>query len=495
MASIWRSLFGKTEERLSQDDWAGYFNYKNYEYPLAITATTPYTNKEYAERFDSVAARIYKTNGVVFACLVARMRAFSEARFQFQAVQNGTVGDLFGKTDLEVLEHPWPNGTTGDLLARAIQDVDLFGNFYCVREGNRLRRLRPDWVDIVLTEAPALAVKSDVAAYVYKPGGVEDGERWEIYPVDGTNGQICHWAPTPDPEAQYRGMSPLTPALEEIEGDNLGRDHKNGFLRNSATPHIAVSFKETVTEEQFREFMKAVEANHVGARQAYKTLYLGGGADVKPLTVDFRQLDFKKVQGGGETRIAAALRIHPVLVGLSEGMQGASLNAGNFKTAKDSFVDLEIRPMWRTLCAALESVVNVPPSSRLWIDDRDIAFVREDIKDIAEIASLQATIVTKLIQDGFTPDSIQKALPQVQGYDWSVLKHTGLFSVQLQPPMPDGPQEGTPGITGQLAKAPHSRPGRPSNAQLGKTPAADSSKNVPATPKAAPKPAPPATKK
>jgi hypothetical protein len=164
-------------------------------------------------------------------------------------------------------------------------------------------------------------------------------------------------------------------------------------------------------------------------------------------------------------------------------MQGSSLNAGNFKTAKDNFVDGTMRPMWRTFCAAMETVVNLPPSSRLWIDDRDVAFLREDIKDIAEIASLQATIVTKLIQDGFTPDSIKKALPNIQGYDWSVLEHTGLFSVQLQPPMPDGPpQEGTPGITGQLAKAPHSRPGRPSNAQLGKAPPTPpaSSKNVPA---------------
>ena len=454
MANLWQSLFGrKQEERdasLGMNDWAQMFN-PNNPLPLTLSAyNSTYSKKEEPDgTFLGIVNGIYKKNGVVFACCMARSMLFSEARLQWQAIKNGRPQDLFGTQELEIFEHPWPNATTGEMLTRAIQDADLQGNFYAVREGKRLRRLRPDWVDIILTAPPAEAVKSDVAGYVYKPGGTDNAELWEIYPVDGTNGKIAHWAPIPDPEAQYKGMTWLTPVLREIEADGLATVHKAAFYKNAATPNIAVSFKETVTEEQFKEFMKAIDRNHTGPANAYKTLYLGGGADVTPLTIDFQALDFKKIQGAGETRIAAAARVSPVVVGLSEGMQGSSLNAGNFQSARDAFADGTMRPLWRSFCAAMEVLVSVPKAARLWYDDRDIAYLRRDIKDLAVIQTQEATTITKLVQDGYTPDSIIEA---VMKQDWSLLKHTGLFSVQLQPPMPDGPPVKVVGPDGKPVK-------------------------------------------
>lgn len=492
MAKVWQTLFGRKpeEERLTHNEWAKFFDPSN-PFPLAFSNNTPHSKKEEPESdFASAVQGIYKRNGIVFACCLARQLLFSEARFQFQQIKQGRPQDLFGTQELEIFENPWPGATTGELLARAIQDVDLSGNFFVVREGKRLRRLRPDWVDIVLTAPPSEAVKSDVAGYIYKPGNTEHPEDWEIYPVDGSNGKVAHWSPIPDPEMQYRGMTWLTPVLREIEADRLAMEHKTSFYKNAATPNIAVSFKETVTNEQFKEFMKAINKDHVGPGNAYKTLYLGGGADVTPLSIDFQALDFKKIQGAGETRIAAAARVSPVVVGLSEGMQGSSLNAGNFRSARDAFADGTMRPLWRSFCAAMASLVKVPSGARLWYDDRDIAYLREDVKDLAEIQTQEASTITKLIQDGYTPDSIIDA---VQKKDWSLLKHTGLFSVQLQPPMPDGPPVQKVGPDGKpipqaktnqgaLSKPPNSRPGRPTNQAAGK-PAP--------TPKAAPKPSAP----
>lgn len=494
MANLWRSIFGRKsepEERLSMDDWAKMYDPSN-PYPLSFSNNTPYSRKEEPEgSFQGIVQGIYKKNGIVFACCMARSLLFSEARFQFQAIKGGRPQDLFGNQELEIFEHPWPNATTGELLTRAIQDADLGGNFFVVREGKRLRRLQPDWVDIVLTAPPAEALKSDVAGYIYKPGGTENREDWEIFPIDGSNGKVAHWAPIPDPESQYRGMTWLTPVLREIEADFLATRHKTAFYKNAATPNIAVSFKETVTEEQFKEFMKSINRNHTGPENAYKTLYLGGGADVTPLTIDFQALDFKKIQGAGETRIAAAARVSPVVIGLSEGMQGSSLNAGNFRSARDAFADGTMRPLWRSFCAAMEALVTVPKASRLWYDDRDISYLREDIKDLAEIQAQEASTITKLIQDGYTPESILEAVVKK---DWTLLKHTGLYSVQLQPPMPDGPPVKTVGPDGKpvaapapktnqgaLSKPPNSKPGRPTNAAAGKAPATPT-----ATPKAAP---------
>jgi phage portal protein BeeE len=403
-------------------------------FPFGFVNRSGYNeDKEYDEEFQYNIYNCYKSDGIVFACMYARQLVFTEARFQLQRMRKGRPGDLFGIQDLDIFEKPWPNATTGELLARAIQDADLGGNHYVVREGDRLRRLRPDWVDIILTQPPDKAVDSDVAGYVYMPGGRgSNPENWEIYPIDGSNGVVAHWCPIPDPDALYRGMSWLSPVIREINADKAATLHKAKFFENAATPNLAVAFKETVTNEQFKEFMESMDSLKGGVEHAYETLYLGGGADVTVVGADLRQMDFKATQGAGETRIAAAARIPPVFVGLSEGMQGSSLNAGNFTAAKHMFGDSTMRPLWRSVCAAYEPLLKgMPKDARLWYDDRDIAFLRDDRTTIAEMRKVEAGTISVLIQSGYEPQSIIQAIKQE---DWDLLSHTGLFSVQLQPP-------------------------------------------------------------
>lgn len=367
----------------------------------------------------------YRDNGVIFAVILARMLLFTEAKFQWQRLINGRPGDLFGTGALSLLETPWPNGTTGDLLARMEQDVSLHGNFYATREGDRLRRLRPDWVEIVLDAAPGEAVATNIVGYLYKPGGTDSSTRPKMYLPE----EIGHWAPIPDPLAQYRGMSWLSPVIREMTADQAATDHKLKFFENAATPNLAVSFSENITKDQFNAFMAAMNAAHQGTKNAYKTLYLGGGADVKTIGANMEQMDFKNTQGAGETRICAAGGVPPIIVGLSEGLQSATYS--NYGMARRKFGDHWARPQWRSACAALAPLLDVPSGARLWYDDRDIAFLREDQKDVASIQTQQASTMKQLIDSGYEPDSVTAAM---LNEDWSLLKHTGLFSVQLQPP-------------------------------------------------------------
>jgi len=53
-------------------------------------------------------------------------------------------------------------------------------------------------------------------------------------------------------------------------------------------------------EEAFERFMKKWQAAHQGAGNAYRTVFLGGGADVNVVGRIFKDLDFKTVQGAGE---------------------------------------------------------------------------------------------------------------------------------------------------------------------------------------------------
>jgi hypothetical protein len=393
------------------------------------------------ETFVDYIHNAYKTNGVVYACQMVRTKVFSEARFQFQSLRNGRPGELFGTEALSILERPSLGEPTGDLLARMILDADLAGNWFGAIIDGEIVRLRPDWVDIVL--APRVGPNGGIVGmrrvgYVYYEGG-KDNSASGLYTVAGTHPEpflpheVAHFAPSPDPLATYRGMSWLTPVVREIQADTSATRHKLKFFENAATPNVAVSMKNPMTPEQFEAFVDAMDRAHKGLENAYSTLYTAGGADVTVIGADMKQLDFKVTQGAGETRIANAAGIHPAVVGLSEGMQGSSLNAGNFGAAKRATAQITMRPLWRNAAGSLEVLVPPPgKDSRLWYDDRDIEFLREDARDAAEIRRLDATTLESLVRAGVDWDA---AVDYVASGEPARLrgKHSGLFSVQLQP--------------------------------------------------------------
>jgi uncharacterized membrane protein YgcG len=201
--------------------------------------------------------------------------------------------------------------------------------------------------------------------------------------------------------------------------------------------------------------MRSVKREHSGVDNAYKPLFLGAGADVKVLNAE--PIDFLNIGGHTETRILAALNIHPTLVGLAENLHGSTLNQGNYGASKDRFIDMGLRPQWRSLCQAYAVLVPKLKNARLWYDARDIAFLRADKQAEAEYLQSIATTINSLVTNGFTPDSAR--LYAIER-DPSVLEHTGLFSVQLQEPgavqpaAPGAPDANQPGAPNQGANEP-----------------------------------------
>jgi phage portal protein BeeE len=239
-------------------------------------------------------------------------------------------------------------------------------------------------------------------------------------------------------------MSWLTPVLREIVNDKAMNVHKSKFLENAATPNLSVSLDKDVSLAAFTAFKEAMDAGHGGYTNAYKTLYLGGGADVKVIGSDFHAMDFKNIQGAGETRIAAAGGVPPVIVGLSEGLQAATYS--NYAQARRRFADGTLHPLWQNVAGSFANIIPRPTPGngsggevRLWYDSKDVPFLREDQKDAAVIQSTQASTINTLITAGFEPETAVKA---VMAEDFGLLSHTGLTSVQLVPPSDGQPAPG-----------------------------------------------------
>ena len=400
----------------------------------------------------SVSQQLYKQSGQIFALMEWRRRAFCDIRFMWQQLAQGRPGDLFGNADLAPLEEPWPNGTTAKLLARMINDGDLLGNSYITphpRFAGQLRRMRPDWVFTVWgsESEPELfgdALDAELLGYVYAPRtrGAFEPAISEILLPD----QVAHFAPTPDPESHMMGMSWLTPIIREISTDDATIRHKQSYFRNGASSRLAVKVDESMDENDFKRMVAMIERNNVGVDNAYRTLYLAGGADPVVLTHTLKDVDFSKVQGSGEVRLANAAGVPAPVAGLAEALQGSSLNAGNLQAEIGLFIDLTVRDLWAAAAGALQSILPVPASSRLWYDTRETALLGDNEQEASGIRAQDAATMSSLITQGFDPASV---VAYIGTGDVKQLQHTGRVSVQLQnKPIDPNATTTTPADTG-----------------------------------------------
>lgn len=422
------------------------FNYQGLRYTLPGAQ-----QEEIGGSYSGLARNAYGASAPVYACIAVRMSLFAEARFQWRNLRSGHPGRIFGTPDLNILESPWHGGTTGDLLSRMELHNSLAGNAFVARFGSppRLSLLRPDWVDIIVgSPDPDLDIgawdpEAQVMGYVYYPGGRYSGREARVYTVD----EVAHYAPRPDPLAQFRGMSWLSPIVREIMGDKATTEHKLRYFEQGATKNLMVKFN-TDDLEKFRSWSEEFREQHEGVRGAYRTLFLAMGMDAEAIGDNMEQIDFKKTQGAGETRIASAAEVPPIIVGLSEGLESATYS--NYGQARRRFADGTLRTLWRNVCGSLEHLVPPPGGCQLWYDEADIPFLQEDAKDAAEVLQLKATAIKTLVDAGYTTDSARDA---VAVGDLSLLAHSGLISVQLQkpggkpPPQNGGPPEKAPAPT------------------------------------------------
>jgi phage portal protein BeeE len=392
----------------------------------------------------------HRRNSIIFSCMTVRQLVFSAVRFTWQRFNNGRPSELFGSSALNFLERPWVGGTTQDLLNRVIQDADLAGNAYWTPWENEMVRLRPDWAQILLLPRMVPGTVNDEgrrppaqlswisAGLLYTEDGPNSGNEPVYLPPE----RVAHYAPLPDPLHPYRGMSWLTPVIREVRADESMTDHKQAYFDNGATGNIIVSYPEVADPEMVRRFAAEMESSlRTPVRDSpFRTLHIGGGADATVVGANLQQVEFHSVQGHGETRIAAAAGVPPIIVGLSEGLESATYS--NYAQARRRFADGTMHPLWQNVAGTFEQMMTVPPAGvRLWYDTRDVPFLREDEKDQAQILFTQAQTMAQLVNSGYEPESVSRA---VLSGDYGLLKHTGFYSVQLRPPGEMAPAAGGP---------------------------------------------------
>jgi HK97 family phage portal protein len=392
----------------------------------------------------------FAANSVVFSCVQARMDHLAQAQFKFQDLK---TGKLFGTPELQILETPWPNGTTSDLVANMEQHDSVSGNSFVRRQDDQVIVMRPDWVDIVsivvddgLDEWGHLRYHRTVAGYLYSDGGIGVGDP-VFYDVE----DVVHWAPMPDPLSHWRGMSWLTPVLREVNADTAMTQHLQGFLDNAATPSLLLRYKDKLNPQTLNSIKDRWQARFGGPQGAGATVVLDEGADVSVIGSTLESMRFAEIRSGGEGRIASASGVPAIVAGLQAGLDAATYS--NYKMAQRAFINGKCSYLWASLCAALAKIVVVPDGARLWYDTTSMPALREDLLDRANAMAVQMSAASTGLTAGYESESITAALTSG---DLAQLKHTGLVSVQLYkaaakedatiPALPVAPPPGGPTV-------------------------------------------------
>jgi Phage portal protein len=380
------------------------------------------------------------TSSIVFAAEAVRMALFAEARFQFQAKDDK---HLFGNTTLAKLEEPFgPDSTEGDLLGRMEQDAGLLGQAYIWDPPgeDRLVRLRPDWTTIV----SALVQVSGGGYYRRKigywhepPKPLMDRDRTEGFMVPA--GECVHWAPIPDPAADFRGMAWLTPAIRDVQGDSGLAQYKIKYLEHAATPNLLIRYSQKLAPGTVDRIRERVTARYGGIDNAFRTLVLDQGADSTVVGNSLSQMDFSGVSAVGVERILADAMVPGVLVGL-EPLRGAGRG---YQESMQKLANLWARPQWRSVCGALSQLLDVPAGNRLWFDTSDIAALADGELERGQAALVRMQALLAAVQAGYTHES---AIAAVDSMDLSQLQAAGLGTPAASAPVQHLLPQQQPGV-------------------------------------------------
>jgi hypothetical protein len=377
----------------------------------------------------------------VFSAILVRMMLLSEAQFKLQAKDDK---HLYGNQSLAVLEHPFgPETTSGELIARCEQDASVAGNSYtwAPPDTDVLVRLRPDWTTIV-SERVAVPgggwYRRKLGYWHEPPKGVLDQGTGFFAPAD----EVAHWAPVPDPQASFRGMSWMTPVMRDIQGDEGMARYKIRYLQANATPNLVIKYAQKLQPATIDSLRERMTARYGGPDNAGKTLILDQGADLVAVGNSLADMDFSNVSQDGIERILAASGVPPLLIGL-ESIKGAGKS---YQEVIRRFGDITLRPLWRSVCGTLGQLVpGVPAGSRLWFDTSDIAALQDGEQVRAQVTLIRAQALLALGQAGYDRMSAVKA---IEAGDMGQLEEAAV------PPPAGGapvqhllPQPGQPGAT------------------------------------------------
>ena len=357
------------------------------------------------------------------------------------------------------INQPNPESTRLEFIEQILTSLNLHGNAYVLT-------LRDE--DDVVQELYCLN-PNDVRIIRPAPGEplvYEFKDELGNYSKRLTNREILHIPMMRIPGSHY-GLSPIGACRMSIGIAMAADTYASSYFGNSANPAGVIEVAGELNEDQAADIARNWNVNHSGPYMSGKVGILSGGAAFKPLSINASDAQLIESRKFNVEDIARIFRVPLSLLGhpAQGAMSYASVEAQNL-----SFVQHSLRPLLERLEQNLSTLLPEPDGFiRFNLDallrgttiERFDAYTKglregflslndvrayEDLSQIGESGDqyrlplqnisasqaplvgdkLKAEIASILVQSGYNPNDIAKALGMED------ISHTGLASAQLQ---------------------------------------------------------------
>ena len=310
------------------------------------------------------------------------VRNFSQATPQIQVrLENGETKVVREHPLLDVMREPMPGYTASLVWGWVLQDFKFFGNAYLrkIRANARgevigLQYLPQDMV------RPIGDGKNPLTHYQYRT----DGRQYDIRVED-----IIHFRYGRDPFDIRIGRAPLQSTLREIAADNTASSAAYGLLINGAIPSMIVgpdsnNNADNLSMDDARNLKDSLVENLTGDN--------AGGVVVMTASYKFDRVSFSPqelaldmIRRVPEERIAAALGLNPMVLGLGAGLDRSTYS--NYEAAQQAAWEDGMIPTLRALSETL-TVQLLPdftddPKEYVTFDYEKVRALADDVNALA----------------------------------------------------------------------------------------------------------------
>ena len=294
--------------------------------------------------YESAVRSGFAGNDLVYACIREIATSAAEARLvAYRTDTKGAMVEVEGRIG-KLLRDPNPWMTQFAFLETIHQHLNIAGNayFYKVRSlrgVNAVAILRPDRVRLM----------DDGVSAEY----MIDNDVYELPPEDFGHLKLPH------PLDDHYGLSPLAVLGKHINLDSTLTDFQSVFFQNSGVPSGLLKIKRRISSQAEADDIRASwRAQFRGIRGWHQVAILDEDANYQKTGATLDESDAPGVGERLESRICAALRVPPVLVGALVGMNHATY--ANYVEARRSFWEETLMPEYRRIQEFLDKIPTAP---------------------------------------------------------------------------------------------------------------------------------------
>lgn len=227
----------------------------------------------------------------------------------------------------QLLRLPNPHYAGRTLQAATALSLDVEGVAYWIKRRNSAGRIvRLEWIPHWCME-PGWDDRSDfIGWFNYSPGGSAGMRR---IPVE----DVVYFRTGIDPENMRKGLSRLKAVLREVVTDNEANTFTASILKNMGVPGAIIMPKPTTAgqvpttwSQGFKDKLKALWKSMSTGDKRGEAIVVEHGIEITVPGFSPEQLTLDKIRRIPEARIAAALRVPALVVGLSVGENQRTYN-------------------------------------------------------------------------------------------------------------------------------------------------------------------------